>query len=126
MAHFILEYSDNLNEDELSIQSLFQALHQAAETTRLFPLKGLRSRAYPCKYYRMADGNPSHSFVHLEVKLGFGRSLEDRKNAANLFFNTLNEHFSKQMENRGIALSFEMKELEEVLKFNRNNIENHL
>jgi len=126
MAHFVLEFSDNLDHSPSSIQRLFEALHRSAETTGLFPVKGVRSRAYPCHNYRLADGNPEHGFAHLEVKLGAGRSLEDRKMAAELFFKVFCDHFSDQIAQRGMAISFEMKELEPVLKFNKNNIEDHL
>ena len=126
MAHFVLEFSDNLEQDDTDIQRLFSALHSAAEATGLFPLKGIRSRAYPCKHYRMADGNPEHGFAHLEVKLGAGRSLEDRQAAADSFFKVYYEHFAEAAAQRGMAISFEMKELEPVLKFNKNNVQEYL
>ena len=71
MAHFVFEYSDNLglNKDQKDIQTLFAGLHKAAEKTGLFPLKGIRSRAFCCEDYRLADGNPELCFAHLEVKL---------------------------------------------------------
>lgn len=126
MAHFILEYSDNLGETETSIQKLLNQLHEAAAATGLFPVKGLRGRAYCCSQYRLADGNPEHGFAHLEVKLGSGRTLDDRQNAANRFFAIFTKHFDAQVQQRGMALSFEMKELEPVLKFNKNNIQDYL
>jgi 5-carboxymethyl-2-hydroxymuconate isomerase len=126
VAHFVLEYSSNLSVDDESIQALFKALHDAADETGLFPLKGIRSRAYVCEQYRMADGNPDHGFAHLEVKLGAGRSLEDRQTAADSFFKVFCEHFDVEVAKRGMALSFEMKELEPVLKFNKNNIQDYL
>lgn len=126
MAHFVLEYSDNLNQDKVSVQKLFAALHDAAQKTELFPLKGIRSRAYCCENYRLADGNPDHGFAHLEVKLGAGRSLEERKLASEQFFAVFTEHFSDAFAQKGIGLSFEMRELEPVLKFNKNNIQDYL
>lgn len=126
MAHFVLEYSDNLGQDQDSIQNLFSALHQAAAETKLFPLKGIRSRAYCCEQYRMADGNPEHGFAHLQVLLGVGRTMEEKQSAADSFFEVFTSHFSAHCDNHGMALSFEMKELEPVLKFNKNNIQDHL
>ena len=126
MAHFILEYSDNLGQDDSSIQSLFTALYDAAVQTGLFPAKGLRFRAYPCSQYRMADANPKHGFVHLEVKLGVGRTLDDRKMASEVLFKALTAHFQDLIDSRGMAVSFEMKELEAITKFNKNNIQDYL
>ena len=126
MAHFVLEYSDNLGQSDATIQDLLSNLHQAAQLTGLFPTKGIRSRAYCCSQYRMADGNTEHGFAHLEVKLGAGRSMQDRKAAADIFFKLFSDHFKEQLGKRGIALSFEMRELEAVLKFNKNNIQDYL
>lgn len=126
MAHFVLEYSANISAETLDLQTLFSHLHQAALNTGLFPLKGIRSRAYACHEYRMADGNPEHIFVHLTVLLGAGRNLEERELAANRFFKVLETHFASCFENRGVALSFEMKELEPVLKYNKNNLQAYL
>lgn len=126
MAHFVLEYSDNIDKDTLALQDLFTNLHAAADETGLFPFKGIRSRAYACHDYRMADGNPEHMFVHLEVKLGAGRSMEEREAAAKSFFEVLTHHFAGSFEQRGVAMSFEMKELEPVLKYNKNNIQDYL
>lgn len=126
MAHFILEYSTNLGQSDQSIDNLFAALHQAADKSGLFPMKGLRGRAYPCDQYRMADGNPNHGFAHLTIKLGVGRSMEDRASASKQFFEILTNHFSVQVAKQGVMLSFEMKELEPVLKFNQNNIPDYL
>lgn len=126
MAHFVLEYSDNIDKADLALQELFTQLHQAADETGLFPLKGIRSRAYACHDYRMADGNPEHMFVHLEVKLGAGRTMGEREAAAKSFFEVLTQHFAGSFEQRGVAMSFEMKELEPVLKYNKNNIQDYL
>lgn len=126
MAHFILEYSDNIEREVLALELLFEKLHNSAMETGLFPLKGIRSRAHCCADYRLADGNPKHSFVHLAVKLGAGRTMEERTTASRLFFQVLSEHFDSCFEERGVALSFEMKELEPDLKYNRNNIQDYL
>jgi 5-carboxymethyl-2-hydroxymuconate isomerase len=126
MAHFILEYSDNLGQDDSSIQSLFSGLYDAAVQTGIFPAKGLRFKAYPCNQYRIADGNPDHGFVHLEVKLGVGRTLDQRKLASEVIFQALTAHFQNLIDSRGMAVSFEMKELEAITKFNQNNIQDYL
>jgi len=126
MAHFVIEYSDNIPGEALALQALFAKLHQAAVDTGLFPLKGIRSRAYACHDYRMADGNPSFMFTHMTVLMGAGRSMEDREKAAKLFFDVLKTHFADCFDGKGMALSFEMKELEPVLKYNKNNIQDFL
>lgn len=126
MAHFVLEYSDNIEKDKLALQDLFASLHETAVSSGLFPLKGVRSRAYACHDYRMADGNPAHVFVHLSVLIGAGRSQDERKSASKSFFDVLSNHFGTLFDGRGVALSFELKELEAVTRFNKNNIQDYL
>ena len=82
MAHFILEYSANLDSTALALNPLFEKLHRAALGTGLFPLAGIRSRAHRCEHFRVADGNPEYSFVHLQVKIGAGRTEEEKQAAA--------------------------------------------
>ncbi len=124
--HFVLEYSDNIDSDTLALQGLFRALHEGALGTGLFALKGIRSRAYACHDYRMADGNPSHMFVHLTALIGHGRSAEEKARAAQVLYEIYERHFDPCFDSRGVALSFELKELEPVLKYNRNNIQDYL
>lgn len=124
--HFVLEYSDNIDSDTLALQELFATLHDCALSTGLFPLKGIRSRAYACHDYRVGDGNPEHMFVHLTALIGSGRSAEEKSLAAEAFFAVYERHFAPCFDTRGVAMSFEMKELEPVLKYNKNNIQDYL
>ncbi len=126
MAHFILEYSDNVDANVLAIPELFASLHDCAVATGLFPLKGIRSRAHRCSDYRVADGNPRHMFAHLTFLVGTGRTLAEREKAAKALFAVYAGHFEQCFQQRGVALSFEMRELEPVTKYNKNNIAEYL
>ncbi|MBB6523055.1 5-carboxymethyl-2-hydroxymuconate Delta-isomerase [Pseudoteredinibacter isoporae] len=126
MAHFILEYSKNLSANEIKLDELLKNLHDAAVGTGLFPLAGIRSRAHACDDYRVADGDPGFAFVHLEVRLGRGRSDEEKQTAADAIFNALSQSLDEAYQQRGLAISFEMNELPETLKFNQNNLRGYL
>lgn len=122
MAHFIYEYSANLPEVQLDLPGLMEKMHSAAAGSGIFPLAGLRSRATCCEEYRIGDGNPEHSFVNLSMKVGRGRDLETRLQIGQVLFDILIEHLQPIFDSRGLAVSFEMRELEEHVKFNRKNI----
>jgi len=126
MAHFILEYSVNLDGQALALTTLFEKLHGAAMQTGLFPLAGIRSRAHPCEDYRVADGNPDYGFVHLLVKLGAGRTEQEKQTAAEAFFVVLKDHLKPISDQQGLAVSFEMQELPVTLKYNQNNLREYL
>ncbi len=126
MAHFMLEYSSNLAPDKLALTALFEKLHQAAVDTGLFPLAGIRSRAHRCDDFRIADGNPHYSFVHLHIRLGKGRTETEKTAAAKAFFDILSAHLQPLYDSQGLAISFEMTELPATLKYNQNNLRDYI
>ena len=125
MAHFIVEYSANLDADLLDLNGLFANLHQAAVDTGLFPLAGIRSRAHRCEHFRVADGSTKFGFVHLEFKLGSGRTEAQKQQVGELLLQVLTDHLQPLYESMGLAISFEMSELPEI-KYNRNNLRDYL
>jgi len=121
MAHFILEYSSNL-EGEIDIPLIFENLHMAAIASGVFPIGGLRSRAVRCDQYRIADGSPELGFVHLTLKMGAGRSLEIRRTVGEQLFEVLKVDLDPVFQRRHIGISFEITEIHPELNFKRNNI----
>ncbi len=122
MAHFIYEYSANLPAEQLDLPGLMAKMHTAAAATGVFPLSGMRSRAIRCDDYRIGDGNPNYGFLNLSMKVGHGRKLETRMAMGRTLFELLIEHLQPVFASRGLAVSFEMRELEEHVKFNHRNI----
>lgn len=126
MAHFILEYSANLNAKILALDTLLEQLVQSAVATGMFPLAGIRCRAHRCEHFQVADGTPDYGFVHLHVKLGTGRTEEEKETAAKAFFDTLSTHLQPLYNQQGLAISFEMTELPATLKYNQNNLRDYM
>lgn len=122
MAHFIYEYSANLPTGQLDLPGLMEKMHSAAADSGVFPLAGMRSRAIRCEDFRVGDGNPEHGFVNLSMKVGRGRDLATRLAMGGTLFDILVEHLQPIFASRGLAVSFEMRELEEHVKFNHKNI----
>jgi len=122
MAHFIYEYSANLPAEQLDLQELMAKMHTAAAATGVFPLSGMRSRAIRCDDYRIGEGDPNHGFLNLSMKAGHGRDLETRMAMGRTLFELLIEHLQPVFASCGLAVSFEMRELEEHVKFNHRNI----
>ncbi len=125
MPHFILEHSGNLTNESLDLDGLFTRLIDEAVGTGIFPLAGIRCRAHNCEYFRVADGTPTFGFVHLHVRIGSGRTEEQKASAAKVLFAVLTEHLSAIYESQGLAISFELTELP-VHKFNQNNLRDYL
>ena len=121
MAHFIYEYSANLPGDILDISGLMEKMHQIAADTGIFPLSGIRSRAICCDEFRVADGAPDKGFINLSMKVGRGRDQQTRMDCGQKLFDAMIEHLQPLLAQQPVAVSFEMRELEELVKFNRKS-----
>lgn len=125
MAHFIVEYSANL-QGELDVPSLLRSVHAAVVKTGVFPLGGVRFRALRCDDYLVADGDPANAFVHVTCRMGHGRTLDVRRKAGEMIFNTLCAALEPVYEARPLGISFEMVELHPELNFKKNNLHDYL
>ena len=121
MAHFIYEYSANLPEESLDLQGLMKKMHEKAAETDIFPMAGMRSRAMKCEDFRVADGDPAKGFLNLSMKVGRGRDEAIRMRAAEMFWKILLTPLEPLMASQPVTVSFEMRELEESVKFNNRN-----
>ena len=121
MPHFIYEYSANLPEDTLDMPGLMETLQTVAAGTGKFPLPGMRSRAIKCEHFRVGDGAPDKGFINLSMKVGRGRELETRMECGELIFNAMLVHLQPLLDQQPLAVSFEMRELDEHVKFNHKS-----
>lgn len=121
MPHFIAECTDNIRE-QANLPELFSTVNNALADTGIFPLGGIRSRAIWLDTWQMADGKHDYAFVHMALKIGAGRSLEDRQKVGEMLFILIKEHFAQLMADRYLAISFTMEELDPVLNYKQNNV----
>lgn len=121
MPHFIAECTDNIRE-QANLPELFSTVNNALAGTGIFPLGGIRSRAIWLDTWQMADGKHDYAFVHMTLKIGAGRSLEDRQKVGEMLFALIKEHFAQLMADRYLAISFTMEELDTVLNYKNNNV----
>ena len=125
MPHLIIEYSANV-EDELDLPRLVETMHEATAKIDAFPMAGLRTRAEKRDYFRVADGHPDNSFVHVTLKIGHGRPLEVREQAGEALFAVLVKYLEPTSAHRPLAISFEIKELAEKTSYKTGNIRDYL
>jgi len=125
MPHIVVEYSPGLQR-RLNIDELIAALHSAALQTGIFPIGGLRTRAYAPSHCLIADGHRDNAFVHISVKVGHGRDLETRARACETIFAAACAQLSSLYEHSPIAVSLEMQEIDPVLTFKKNNLHDYV
>ncbi|MEL0637547.1 5-carboxymethyl-2-hydroxymuconate Delta-isomerase [Marinomonas sp. TI.3.20] len=121
MPHFVIEYSANL-EDKIDFQPMFRAFHEYVVSTGYFPIAGVRSRAICLDHYRVADGRDDFSLINLNLKIGHGRSQDIKQEVADNVFNILCDFMKNVTDKQYCQISFELTELDPVLKFNKNNL----
>ena len=121
MPHLIIEYSSNLDES-VDITSLCASLRDAAAATGIFPLAGIRVRAFRSEHYAIADGAPSNGFIDISVRLREGRPAEVRKRAASEIFEAAEQFLRPALESLPLALSLELRNIDAELSPKINTI----
>jgi 5-carboxymethyl-2-hydroxymuconate isomerase len=125
MAHIQIEYSANL-EHRIDFTRFLEAVHTSALATGVFPIGGVRTRAYAAEHYRIADGHPDNAFVHTMLRVGHGRDVETRKRACDAIFTTICEQLAGLFESIPLGLSLEMQEIDPVLTLKKNNLHEYV
>ncbi len=125
MAHIQIEYSANLR-DRINFPRFLEAVHASALATGVFPIGGLRTRAYATEHYRIADGHPDNAFVHTMLRVGHGRDIETRKRACDTIFAAICEQLSELFERIPLGISLEMQEIDPVLTVKKNNLHDYV
>ena len=122
MPHFIVEYTSNIRAEAGIPQLLAKANEILIAQGGLFPIGGIRSRAIELQDYCIADGQPDYAFVHCNLKIGAGRTDEEKKKVCTDLFDVIKDHLADVFSKRYLALSLELNEFSEAGTYKHNNI----
>ena len=114
MAHVTIEWTDNL-EGEFDLQAMMAMIAQdmRERADGVFPIGGIRVRAYKVTDYVIADGTSAQdAFINIDVKMGAGRSAEFRQRYFDALFVRVRDSFGDLFERRPFALSLYVEEAE--------------
>jgi len=125
MAHLVIEYSANLR-DQFDLGSFLKAIHEAALATGVFPIGGIRTRAYEAQHYVIADAHPDNAFVHISLRVGHGRDVETRKRACEAIFGEACRQLAGVYERLPLGIALEMQEIDPMLTFKKNNLHDYV
>lgn len=87
MPHLTVEYSANL-EGRTDFDALCTGLLETLLETGLFELGAPRVRALRADHYAIADRLPENAFIDLNLRIGKGRSAEEKKRTGDALFAT--------------------------------------
>ncbi|HEX7709834.1 MAG TPA: 5-carboxymethyl-2-hydroxymuconate isomerase [Sphingomonadaceae bacterium] len=127
MAHAIVEWTANLEEDGFMARPLLELI---AGTMRnaggVFPVGGIRVRGVRVTDYVIADDAGEDAFINIEVKMGAGRPAEFRKSFFDGLFDAIRADLGDLFERRPLALSLYVTEADEDGSWKYNTIHRRL
>lgn len=121
MPHLTIEYSANLDAQS-DMAALCQSLHATMMASGLFELGAVRVRARPCPYFAVADLLGENAFADLILRIGKGRSDDEKKSIGQALMRSLEAHFAPQLAHPHIALSLEVQEISAPFSWKTNAI----
>ena len=110
MPHLVLECSANV-PDEPDLNLVLRRLHEAMTTTGLFDLGNVKSRAIRHGSFRVADGAPDRSFVHLTASILAGREPAVLRGTGEALLAVLRESFPRARAERRCDFTVELREM---------------
>ena len=119
VPHLRIEYSASL-EARADVPALVAVLHETMWASGLFELGGIRVRAFRADHVAIADLHPENAFAHITLRMGFGRSVEDRKRVGDALMAAARAALAPLFETPHFALSLEVQEIDAVLTWKDN------
>jgi 5-carboxymethyl-2-hydroxymuconate isomerase len=121
MPHLTVEYSANL-DGRADLDRLCAALLETLLETGLFEIGAVRVRALRAEHYAIADRLPDNAFVDLNLRIGQGRSAEEKKRTGEALFATATALLAPLLATPHFALSLEIREIDAELSWKKNAI----
>tara|TARA_R110002033_G_scaffold54830_3_gene103529 strand:+ start:5864 stop:6241 length:378 start_codon:yes stop_codon:yes gene_type:complete len=125
MPHLTIDYSPNL-EAAVDIPALCDHIRRAAIDTGVFPMAGIRVRAFAATHVGIADGDAKHGYIDISVRLRKGRTTAAKQAATQAVFQAACDFLAPVMAQRSIALSMEMRDIDPELSPKSGTIRDHL
>jgi 5-carboxymethyl-2-hydroxymuconate isomerase len=121
MPHLTIEHSANLSS-EFDMSRLCDRLRDVLAEQGPFELGGIRVRAVRCERFAIADGAPGNAFADMVLRIGAGRSEEEKEAAGEAVFAAASAYFAPRLGAPDFALSLEVREIDPVLSWKKNTI----
>ena len=121
MPHLTVEYSANL-EGRTDLDALCAALLDTVLATGLFKVGAVRVRALRADHYAIADRLPENAFIDLNLRIGKGRSAEEKKRTGEAIFATVTDFLAPLFATPHFALTLEIREIDAELSWKKNAI----
>ena len=110
MPQITLEYTDNI-KSYIDYRKLFFQIHLFLEKTGGIDAKNCKSRIQILDQYFIDQGQDNCAFVHLELALYKGRSVELKKKFGAGLLDILHQFFETENSNVDLQLTVEIRDI---------------
>ncbi|WP_137131037.1 5-carboxymethyl-2-hydroxymuconate Delta-isomerase [Rhizobium sp. FY34] len=121
MPHLTVEYSANL-DGRTDLGHLCEALLETLLQTGLFEIGAIRVRALRADHFAIADRLAENGFIDLVLRIGTGRTDEEKKRTGEALFACATDVLGPLFETPHFALSLEIREIDPALSWKKNAI----
>jgi 5-carboxymethyl-2-hydroxymuconate isomerase len=126
MPHLTLDYSGNLRDtgrlDALCAALARELVAFEVDGTRVYPVGGVRVRAFAADHWSVGDGRADAAYVHARLAMATGRSAATKKATGDALFALMKAHFAELFARQGLALSLEITEFGDDGTWKHNNL----
>lgn len=116
MPHLSMEYSAGL-EARCDMQTVARTAYQAMIDAGIFPMGGIRVRAYRADIAIVADDHPENDFLAMTLAVGAGRDTDTLKAAGDTIFAAVQGALTGPLSTPHFALSLEIREIDPALSW---------
>ncbi|MQM38751.1 5-carboxymethyl-2-hydroxymuconate Delta-isomerase [wastewater metagenome] len=116
MPHLRIEYSPGLTA-RADMAAVCRAAYEAMKETGIFPLAGIRVRAYAADYCIVADDLADNDFAALTLSVGAGRGKPALRTAGDHLFAAVRSALAGPLATPHFALSLEIRVIDPDLSW---------
>ncbi len=113
MPHTSLEYSANIIEKN-NLSDVLKKINKFLSETLPTELFSCKSRAVECGVYCVGDGDPNNAFVHVNLKVMPGRSVDKLNDVGNGVMDVLKKYFLESAQQLNLQITIEIDELQKT------------
>lgn len=113
MPHCILEYSNNLvEENDNHTRETLAQIHQVVMSSGLFKANDIKVRSQQYDIYHIGNAKPQNAFIHLKIQILSGRELAARKALCSDVTKYLRERYKNSVNELDCDITVEVSEIE--------------
>jgi len=116
MPHLTLEYTDNI-EQSIDSKALFSQIHRMLADVGGVKIAHCKSRLRSVDSFYISEGSKGAGFVHLDLRLLAGRSLQLKQELGSTALEILGRYFAAALETLDLQITVSVLDIERETYF---------